>query len=59
VRRSYSYRPKGESGQGVGPVARGSSNLRLAGEVVNMAESELHHTTHGITPGAGEAWEKG
>src|SRR5438876_12154298 len=29
------YQPRGESGQGVGPVARGSPNLRLAVRVVN------------------------
>ena len=34
-----SYRPKGESGQGVGPVARGSPNLRLAVRVVNLART--------------------
>jgi len=38
-RRFRCYQPKGESGQGVGPVARGSPNLRLAVRVVNMART--------------------
>src|SRR5438309_8075483 len=59
ARRFSSYRPKGESGQGVGPVARGSPNLRLAFQAVNMDGRELHHTPRGVTAGAGGAWGTG